>query len=100
MDRCRTGFRMTVLLSVRDVTKSFGPRPLFAGLWLDLRAGERVGLIGPNGAGKSTLRRILAGTGPPDAGTRTARRGARVGYVAQDDTFAEGRTIRDVLHAA
>jgi ATP-binding cassette subfamily F protein uup len=91
---------MSVLLSVRDVTKSFGPRPLFAGLALDLRAGERVGLIGPNGAGKSTLLRILADLEPPDEGTRTARRGARIGYVAQDDAFAPGQTVRDVLLAA
>src|SRR3954453_14324041 len=88
---------MSVLLSVRDVTKSFGPRPLFDGLALDLRAGERVGLIGPNGAGKPTLPRLRAGREPPEGGPRTARRGARIGYVAQDDTFAEGQTVRDVL---
>ena len=91
---------MSVLLSVRDITKSFGPRPLFADLALDLRAGERVGLIGPNGAGKSTLLRILAGLEPPDAGTRTARRGARIGYVAQDDVFPAGQSVRDVLLGA
>ena len=91
---------MTVLLSLRDVAKSFGPRPLFTDLALDLRAGERVGLIGPNGAGKSTLLRILADLEPPDAGTRTARRGARIGYVAQDDVFPERRTVHEVLLGA
>jgi ATP-binding cassette subfamily F protein uup len=91
---------MSVLLSVRDVSKSFGPRPLFVGLALDLRAGERVGLIGPNGAGKSTLLRILAGQEAADEGNRTARRGARIGYVAQDDTFPAGQTVRDVVLAA
>jgi ATP-binding cassette subfamily F protein uup len=68
-------------------------------LSLELRAGERVGLIGPNGAGKSTLLRILAGLEVPDEGTRTARRGARVGYVAQDDTFPHGLNVREVLLA-
>ncbi|MFO0809846.1 MAG: ABC-F family ATP-binding cassette domain-containing protein [Gemmataceae bacterium] len=91
---------MTVLLSVQDLTKSYGPRPLFNGLTLDLRAGEKVGLIGPNGSGKSTLLKILAGVEEPDAGTRTARRTARVGYVPQDDTFPPGLTARDVLHDA
>src|SRR5206468_7624052 len=50
---------MTVLLSTQGLTKAYGPRPLFADLALDLRAGERVGLIGPNGAGKTTLLRLL-----------------------------------------
>src|SRR5262245_44819593 len=62
---------MSLLLSACDLTKSYGPRPLFADLCLELHAGERVGLIGPNGAGKSTLLKILAGLEEPDAGNRT-----------------------------
>ncbi len=91
---------MTVLLSVQGLTKGYGPRPLFSDLSLDLRAGERVGLIGPNGSGKSTLLRLLAGREQPDAGTRSLRRTARLGYLAQDDVFAAGQTVRDVLLAA
>jgi ABC transport system ATP-binding/permease protein len=90
---------MTVLLSAQGVTKAFGPRPLFADLSLDLRAGERIGLIGPNGAGKSTLLRILAGLDHADAGTRTLRRSARVGYLPQDERFATGLSIQDVVLA-
>src|SRR6266851_8938504 len=74
---------MTVLVSVQGLTKSYGVRPLFSDMSLDLRAGERVGLIGPNGSGKSTLLRLLAGHEEPDAGTRTLRRTARLGYLAQ-----------------
>src|SRR5690242_5527451 len=91
---------MSVLLSVQGLTKGFGPRPLFTDLSLDLRAGERVGLIGPNGSGKSTLLKLLAGREEPDAGTRSLRRTARLGYLAQDDVFAPGQTARDVLLAA
>src|SRR3954447_8631832 len=91
---------MSALLSVRDLTKAFGPRPLFAGLSLELRAGERVGLIGPNGAGKSTLLRLLAGLDEADEGERSLRRGARVGYLSQDDRFATGLNCREVLLAA
>jgi ATP-binding cassette subfamily F protein uup len=91
---------MSVLLGVQELTRTFGPRPLFSGLSFDLRAGERVGLIGPNGSGKTTLLRLLAGRDEPDAGTRTVRRGTRLGYVAQDDTFAAGLSVRDVVLAA
>src|ERR1700750_2297700 len=91
---------MTVLLSVQGLTKGYGPRPLFSDLDLTLRAGERVGLIGPNGSGKSTLLRLLAGREEPDAGTRSLRRTARLGYVSQDDAFPPDQTAREVLRAA
>ena len=74
---------MAVLLSVQGLTKSFGPRPLFRELSLDLRAGERIGLVGPNGSGKSTLLKLLAGRDTPDAGTRSLRRSARLAYLPQ-----------------
>jgi ATP-binding cassette subfamily F protein uup len=91
---------MTVLLSVQDLAKAYGPRPLFTDLSLDLRAGERIGLIGPNGSGKSTLLRLLAGREEPDVGSRALRRTARLGYVAQEDTFAPDQTLRQVLLAS
>jgi ATP-binding cassette subfamily F protein uup len=91
---------MTLLLSIQGVSKRFGPRPLFTDLSLDLRAGERIGLVGPNGSGKSTLLRLLAGQDELDAGTRSLRRGSRVGYVAQNDVFPADQSVRAVLLAA
>jgi ATP-binding cassette subfamily F protein uup len=91
---------MTVLLSVQGLTKGFGPKPLFQDLSLDLRAGERVGLIGPNGSGKSTLLKLLAGLEEPDAGIRSVRRTTRLGYLAQEDVFPAGLTVREVLIAS
>ena len=90
---------MSVLLSVRELTKAFGPRPLLSDLSLDLRAGQRIGLIGPNGSGKSTLLRLLAGLDEPDAGERSVRRAACIGYLAQDEAFEPGATARDVVLA-
>jgi ATP-binding cassette subfamily F protein uup len=91
---------MTLLVSVQDLSKSYGHRALFTGVSLELRAGERIGLVGPNGAGKSTLLKLMAGIEEVDAGTRSVRRGARLGYVAQDDKFCPGETVRTVLLAA
>jgi ribose transport system ATP-binding protein len=55
-------------LSVRAVSKSFGPVEVLRGITLDLRPGEIHALVGENGAGKSTLMRIMAGFVPPSSG--------------------------------
>ena len=57
-----------MLLTLDQVEKRIGPRTLFSGVSLQLRAGDRVGLVGPNGAGKTTLLRIAAGDESLDGG--------------------------------
>ncbi len=91
------GTSMSVLLSAQGLTRTFGPRPLFADIALDLRAGERVGLIGPNGSGKSTLLKLLAGLDTPDDGTVAPRRTTRLGYLAQEERFDSEHTVEEVL---
>jgi sulfonate transport system ATP-binding protein len=46
---------------VRGLSRSFGGRPVLAGLDLDIAPGEFIALIGRSGSGKSTLLRALAG---------------------------------------
>ena len=91
---------MSILLSVQNLSKSFGHRPLFENLSFGLFEGERTGLIGPNGSGKSTLIKILAGLEKPDDGLLSVRKGLRVGYLAQQDHFEgveEGLTVQAAL---
>ena len=88
---------MAFLLRCDSLTKSFGPRRLFAGISISFEDGERTGLIGPNGSGKSTLLKIMAGLEHPDEGTLTTRRNLRLGYVSQADTFPAAATPRQVL---
>jgi ABC-type branched-subunit amino acid transport system ATPase component len=56
------------LLTVRDLSKSFGQARVLEDVSLELRRGETTGLIGPNGAGKTTLFNLIAGVEPPDSG--------------------------------
>jgi len=91
---------MPPLIQCRDLTKSFGARPLFEGVSITVSEGDRLGLIGPNGAGKSTLLKILAGLETPDSGERSLRKLTRLGYVPQDSFFPAGLTVRNILEAA
>ncbi|MBJ3774677.1 sugar ABC transporter ATP-binding protein [Acuticoccus mangrovi] len=58
-------------LSIRNITKSFGPVRVLEGIDLDIRPGECVAVLGENGAGKSTLSAIIAGVIPPSSGEMT-----------------------------
>ncbi len=56
------------LLSLKNISLSFGGEPLLDDVELHIERGDRVCLLGANGAGKSTLLRILAGEATPDSG--------------------------------
>jgi len=60
-------------LSVRGLSKSFGPIQVLTDASFDVRPGEVVALLGENGAGKSTVSNIIAGALNPDRGTITWR---------------------------
>jgi rhamnose transport system ATP-binding protein len=64
----RTPIAGRPLLSVVDVSKSFGSTHALRGVSLDLVAGEVHALVGENGAGKSTLIKAMTGLYRPDAG--------------------------------
>jgi ATP-binding cassette subfamily F protein uup len=88
---------MPPLLSCQSVSKSYRSRPLFREITLIIDEGERLGLIGPNGSGKSTLLKILAGQVTPDDGGVTARKGLRIAYVPQDESFAPEKTVTQIV---
>lgn len=87
----------SALLSCESVSKSYNARPLFQKISFGIDEGEQIGLIGPNGSGKSTLLKIIADLEKPDSGTVSPRRGLRVGYVPQEESFAAGASVADVL---
>ena len=49
------------VLSVKNLSKSFGERTLFSDVELTVRGGERIALLGDNGTGKTTFLRVLLG---------------------------------------
>ena len=85
------------MLTIADVSKSYGTRELFSEVSLFIARTDRLGLIGPNGAGKSTLFGLILGEEKPDTGTIEWERGADFGYLPQESAPAGDETI---LHIA
>ncbi|RAW44698.1 corrinoid ABC transporter AT-binding protein [Halorubrum sp. 48-1-W] len=96
------------LVSVRDLSVSFGDVEALSGVDVTLEPGSFVGLVGPNGAGKTTVLRAIKGTVEPDAGTvrldgdpidgLSAREvGRRVASIPQDTGLAFDFRVRHVV---
>lgn len=71
------------LVSLKDITVSFGTRNVLSHISLDLKPGRILTLLGPNGAGKSTLVRVVLGLIKPTSGTITTAEKLTIGYVPQ-----------------
>lgn len=83
---------MKTRLELAAVTKAFGKHQVLNQAWLQVRAGEAVGLVGANGAGKTTLLRIAAGLVRPDGGSvrwasMTGDEEARIRYYGGEMTL-------------
>ncbi|MBI4521830.1 MAG: ABC-F family ATP-binding cassette domain-containing protein, partial [Gemmatimonadetes bacterium] len=84
------------MISISNLAKSYGERTLFAGVSLQLNAGERYGLVGANGSGKTTLLNILSGDVEASGGTVSLPKQARLGVLRQDRFLYEDERILDV----
>ena len=71
------------VITLTNVSKSYGDNVVYRGMNITLSRGDRVALVGPNGAGKSTLLKILAGVVPIDKGDRKAGHNVITTYYAQ-----------------
>ncbi|MGH8437337.1 MAG: phosphonate C-P lyase system protein PhnK [Pseudomonas sp.] len=69
------------LLSVRDLTRLYGPEKGCQAVSFDLYPGEVLGIVGESGSGKSTLLSLLSGRCPPDRGV--------VNYRGKDDAWLD-----------
>lgn len=76
-------FHMQALLSLKNISVSFGERHVLQDVTFSLHKGEILTLLGPNGAGKSTIVRIVLGLIPPSSGKIERPRNLSIGYVPQ-----------------
>jgi ATP-binding cassette subfamily F protein 3 len=87
------------VLSVQNLSKSYGLNTVLKNINFSLNRGERAALVGPNGCGKSTLLSIIAGEESADNGhVAFTPADLRVGYLHQGILFDPGETVGGYLN--
>ncbi|MGN0299536.1 MAG: ABC-F family ATP-binding cassette domain-containing protein [Lachnospiraceae bacterium] len=81
------------ILTLDNITKSYGDRHLLKNCFFALNEGEKVGILGINGTGKSTLLKIMSGLEEPDEGSVTKANHVIIRYLPQHPVFDEGETV-------
>lgn len=85
------------ILTVDNITKSYGVRKIFEGASFFLQEGEKAGIIGINGTGKSTLLKMIAGLEEADDGTVIKANHCLVRYLPQNPEFAPEETVLEAV---
>lgn len=83
------------MITLNNISKSFGSRVLFENVTMTFNAGNRYGLTGPNGSGKSTLLKIMMGMEEATTGTITLP--DRVGILRQNIEDFRNEGVLDVI---
>jgi ATP-binding cassette subfamily F protein 3 len=86
------------MIQADELSKSYGKQVLFEGVSFKINRKERVGVVGRNGHGKTTLFRLIAGLEEADAGTISAPRNYRIGYVEQQLAFTQPTVLEEAIH--
>lgn len=81
------------MITIRNLSKSYGRRILFDDVSLNINRGEKIGLVGPNGAGKSTLFAFILGEIGPSVGGVQVMKDIHIGYLPQEASFNSQHTV-------
>jgi ATP-binding cassette subfamily F protein uup len=87
-------------VSVENLGKSYGIKPLFSNISFHINEGDKIALIARNGSGKSTLLRILAGTETAGEGKVWINKDVNTVLFEQDPIFNESSSILDNIFAS
>ena len=82
-------------VSVEGLSKSYGIKPLFAGISFHIEEGDKIALVAKNGSGKSTLLKILAGKETPDSGKCWIHKDVTIALFEQEPVFLETKSVLD-----
>ena len=88
------------IVSLENISKNYGFKPLFENVTLGLEDRDKIGIIGANGSGKTTLLRIIAGVEVPDTGRVVRAKGQTLAYLSQNPPYKEDLTVLETIFAS
>src|SRR6056300_372837 len=88
------------LLSVENISKSYGELVLFEQLSFGVNKDQKIALIAKNGSGKTAILNILSGLDQPDQGMVNYRKDTKVSFLSQEPILAEDSTIEECILAS
>lgn len=88
-----------IILSAKDLTKTYGTDVILENISFSINKGDRVGIVGSNGAGKTTLLRMLTGELTSSDGDYFVSADTRVGYLKQDGEFNSENTLIEEIES-
>ena len=81
------------MISLDNLTISYGGWTLFDGISFMINPKDRIGLVGKNGAGKTTLLRVITGEQQPTEGAVTINGECTIGYLPQQMRVADTTSL-------
>ncbi len=88
------------ILSLENVSKNFGFKPLFENVTLGLEDRDKIGIIGANGSGKTTFLRVVGGLEQSDSGKVVRSTGKSLAYLSQNPVFDDEATVIEKIFAS
>ncbi len=88
------------ILSLENVSKNYGIKPLFEGVTIGLEDTDKIGIIGANGSGKTTFLRVIAGTETTDTGKVVRANGKTLAYLSQNPPIDDEATVLETIFAS
>ena len=84
------------ILSIENLSKAYGTKPLFSRITFGINMGQKVALVAKNGAGKTSLLKIIAGKDTADSGTVVLRKEIKTTYLEQEPHLDASKNVLQV----
>ena len=85
------------IYTLKNIGLTFGIRPLFTSVSLNVFRNDKICLVGRNGCGKSTLLKVISATIHPDTGEIFVQPGTKISYMEQETSFLQYQSLKEAI---